>query len=143
MLDERRYEEWLQLWAEEGIYWVPINEELDPHHHVSVIYDDDLRRRQRIGRLRSDAVWAFIPPPETVRVVSNIEVEAEPGEQERHEVTVHAKYVLGEFRKERQDVFFARVKYRLRADGGEFRIVLKQVLLINRTGVFEAVTAIF
>jgi 3-phenylpropionate/cinnamic acid dioxygenase small subunit len=70
---------------------VPINENLDPDHHVSVIYDDHIRRAQRVRRLRSDAAWAFVPAPETVRVVSNIEIATVDAVQAGGEVGVRAK----------------------------------------------------
>ena len=30
-MDEHRYKEWLALWAEDGVYWVPCNDDdIDP-----------------------------------------------------------------------------------------------------------------
>ena len=75
-MDEHRYKDWLALWAEDGIYWVPCNDDdIDPARHVSIIYDDRERLQQRVERLMSGAVLAQEPKPRMRRVVSNIEIE--------------------------------------------------------------------
>ena len=35
LMDEHRYEEWLTLWADDGVYWVPCgHEDTDPLRQV-------------------------------------------------------------------------------------------------------------
>ena len=41
LLDERRWEEWLALFAKDGWYWVPIEEkQSNPKTTISLMYDD-------------------------------------------------------------------------------------------------------
>ncbi len=41
LMDEHRYDDWLALWTDDAVYWVPSNnDELDPMQSVSIIYDD-------------------------------------------------------------------------------------------------------
>ena len=62
LMDEHRYKEWLALWAEDGLYWVPCNDDdIDPARHVSIIYDDRARIQQRVERLASGGVMALTP----------------------------------------------------------------------------------
>ena len=36
LLDDKRYAEWLDLWTDDGIYWVPLTpEQTDGVHHNS------------------------------------------------------------------------------------------------------------
>jgi benzoate/toluate 1,2-dioxygenase subunit beta len=38
--DRHRYSDWLDLWAEDGCYWVPCNDDdSDPATHVAITYE--------------------------------------------------------------------------------------------------------
>ncbi len=37
-MDEHAYDEWLGLWTEDALYWIPCNEDdFDPERHVSIV----------------------------------------------------------------------------------------------------------
>ena len=77
----------MALWADEVLYWVPANEDdIDPHRHVSIVYEDKTRLEDRIERLKSGAAYAQDPKSRMRRVISNIEIE----EGENGEVTVYS-----------------------------------------------------
>ena len=42
LADEARYAEWLGLWTDDGVYWVPATTDpgADPERHLSHIYED-------------------------------------------------------------------------------------------------------
>jgi 3-phenylpropionate/cinnamic acid dioxygenase small subunit len=127
LMDEHRYKDWLALWAEDGVYWVPCNDDdIDPARHVSIIYDDRERLQQRIERLMSGAVLAQEPKPRMRRVVSNIEIEGE-GE----EFSVQSNFVLALAKGDTQQLWAGRTIHRLRRAGDGFTIRHKKVLLIN------------
>ena len=50
LADEARYAEWLALWTDDGVYWVPATTDpaADPDKHLSHIYDN----RGRLDRHR-------------------------------------------------------------------------------------------
>ena len=127
LMDEHCYKDWLALWAEDGVYWVPCNgDDIDPARHVSIIYDDRERLQQRVERLMSGAVLAQEPKPRMRRVVSNIEIEGE-GE----EISVQSNFVLVLAKGETQQLWAGRTIHRLRRAGDGFTIRHKKVLLIN------------
>lgn len=138
LMDENAYDEWLAMWAEEALYWVPANiDNPDPAHHISTIYDNRNHLEARIKRLKSGMAHAQAPVSRMRRVVSNIEIE------ERPDGTVEARsnFVLGELRRGRQDVFIGRTLHRLRPDGaGGYRIAEKKVLLLNNDGFIDNLT---
>lgn len=81
-LDERRYRDWLDMFAEDGRYEVPVRVtrekgaewELSPR---SRIFDDDKKTLDvRIRRLETDFAWSEQPPSRTRHHLSNILVEA-------------------------------------------------------------------
>jgi 3-phenylpropionate/cinnamic acid dioxygenase small subunit len=128
LMDEGRYEEWLSLWADDGVYWVPCNhDDIDPMREVSLIYDDRQRLSERVDRLKSGSVLAQEPKPRMRRVVSNIEIAAREG----GEVIAHSNFILGIARFGGQQIWMGRSIHRLRAAGGALKIAQKKVLLIN------------
>jgi 3-phenylpropionate/cinnamic acid dioxygenase small subunit len=72
LLDDRRLEEWLELFAPDGLLWVPGRRNADPARHVSIIYDDLPRLRTRVTRLLSGKEYAQDPPSQTLRQVTNL-----------------------------------------------------------------------
>jgi benzoate/toluate 1,2-dioxygenase subunit beta len=138
LMDENSYEEWLSLWASEGVcYWVPSSpEETDPGEQISIIYDSRKRLEARIKRLASGYAYAQDPKSRMRRVVSNIEIDqASDGI-----ITTSSNFALGEFRRGKQDVFVGRTMHKLRPAGDSFKILFKKVLLINSGGYIDNLT---
>lgn len=137
LMDEHEYEEWLSLWADDALYWVPANrDDIDTSREVSIIYDDRARLEERIARLTSGAAWAQDPPSHLRRMIANVEVEEENGE-----VMAHSNFNLTEFRRDEQNVYAGRVTHKLRPrDGGGFEIVYKKVALVENDGFLGNLT---
>ena len=137
LMDEHAYDEWLSLWTDDALYWVPCNEDdIDPQRHVSIIYDDRPRLEDRIERLKSGAAYAQDPKSRLRRVVSNMEIE----EGENGAVTVYANFNLTELRRGKQDTFAGRTIHKLRPEGKSFKIAYKKVLLVNNDEVIDNLT---
>jgi 3-phenylpropionate/cinnamic acid dioxygenase small subunit len=53
LADEARYAEWLALWTEDAVYWVPatIDPDADPERHLSHIYDNRARLTTPVERI--------------------------------------------------------------------------------------------
>jgi 3-phenylpropionate/cinnamic acid dioxygenase small subunit len=138
LLDERRFDEWLALYTQDALYWVPAGGEApDPKRHVSLVYDDRQRLELRIGRVQSAHAWAQDPPSMTNRAVTNIE----PGEPAGDEVEVQSVLTLLELRASRQNLYMARCRHTLRRNGG-WKIARKEVHLLNRGEVIDNLTLI-
>jgi 3-phenylpropionate/cinnamic acid dioxygenase small subunit len=75
LLDEGRLDDWLMLYTEDAIYWVPIDENADPLKDSSVIYDNRLRLAMRVEQLMRQNRVAQNPGSNTLRMVSNIDIE--------------------------------------------------------------------
>ena len=137
LMDEHAYDEWLALWAEDALYWVPCNaDDIDPQRHVSIIYDNRPSLEDRIERLKSGVAYAQEPRSRLRRVVSNVEIE----EGENGEITVYSNFNLTELRRSRQDTFAGRTIHKLRPQGTSFKIAYKKVLLVNNDEVIDNLT---
>ena len=137
LMDEHAYDEWLALWTEDALYWVPCNEDdFDPERHVSIVYENRLRLEDRIARLKSGAAYAQDPRSRLSRVVSNVEVEKSNGK----EVVVHSTFNLTALRRNRMDVFAGRAIHKLRPEGDGFKIAFKKVILVTNDVVIRNLT---
>jgi 3-phenylpropionate/cinnamic acid dioxygenase small subunit len=136
LLDERRFRDWMELFAEDGIYWVPAAPDQEsPFGQASLFYDDRDLMRTRVERLEHPRIHVQTPPSRTAHLVGNViveEVDAAKGE-----VLVGSTVIMVEYRDEAQRVFAGRQHHRLRREGASLRIVQKRVDLINCDSAFE------
>ena len=130
LLDEQRWEEWNALYLDDAEYWVPATpDQPDPHNHVSLIYETGLLRAVRIKRYKHPNAFSLQPRPRSVHLVNNIildKFDADSGE-----CSVNSRFVMLQYRREKQDVFAGSCNHRLRIEGNEFRIAGKRVDLLN------------
>ena len=140
LLDERRFEEWEALFTDDGVYWLPIDPDVDPARAVAIIYDDRTRLHERVYRLARTPVLDQNPSSKTIRFVSNVEVEnGRPDRDSGADVTVHCRQLITEVRPggagqqglNTPRFFAARCEYRLRRVGDAWRIALKKVVLLT------------
>jgi benzoate/toluate 1,2-dioxygenase beta subunit len=64
LADEARYAEWLDLWTDDGVYWVPATTDpgADPDRHLSHIYDNRARLDTRVKLLQTGHRYSQEPP---------------------------------------------------------------------------------
>jgi benzoate/toluate 1,2-dioxygenase beta subunit len=137
LMDENAYAEWLALWADDALYWVPAtDDDIDPATQVSTIYDNRARLEARIRRLSSGNAFSQDPKSRMRRVISNIEIE----EGANGEITAYSNFVLAELRRGKQDVFAGRTIHKLRTDGDTFKIFYKKVMLVNNDEFIDNLT---
>jgi 3-phenylpropionate/cinnamic acid dioxygenase small subunit len=139
LLDTVQLEEWLTLFTEDGMYWLPIEDADDPADavgSVSIVYDDRARREERVYRTLHTPVLDQNPRSRTMHMVGNVEVL---GPDDRGDVRVLCNQVIGEIRSggHRQvglnttRWFGARCEFRLRPGRDGWRISLKKTVLID------------
>ena len=129
LLDERRFEDWLALFAPECLYWVPATPNAgDPRKQVSVSFDDRRQLEGRIYRLRTGYAWSQVPASRTARLVSNVEVFRTP---EASTLMVRSTFLVNEYRAGETRVLAGWCGHRLAEHAGGWRILVKQVNLID------------
>lgn len=137
LLDERKYSEWVSLFAEDGVYWLPGTDNTDPSAAVNLIYDSRGRLEERLLRMNGRMFWAQQPPSLMTRLIGNVRLE-----RKGDEPIVRAKLVLVELRHGRQRLLSGTVHYSLRrvASAEMFLIVCKKVELIQADQPFDNLT---
>ena len=137
LLDERKFEDWMDLFTEKGIYWVPSTTgQPDPYNEASLFFDDRELMKTRIERLRHPRIHIQTPPSRTNHIISNVLVEE--AEQDKDSYLISSSMLMGEYRLDVQRFFMGRQFHRLTRNGNSFQISLKRVNLINCDTAFEA-----
>jgi 3-phenylpropionate/cinnamic acid dioxygenase small subunit len=132
LADEARYAEWLELWTDDAIYWVPAtpDPDADPETRISHIYDNRARLETRIKLLQTGHRYSQEPASLMRRLISNIEVEEGPDGG----LVAGSNFVLAELSvqaKPEMHWWVGRATHHLRRVDGRLRMSLKKVVLIN------------
>jgi len=136
LLDSGHFEEWLELFNEDGVYWIPSSPtQEDMHGQVSIILEDKNLLKIRVARLSHPKAHAVNPRPTTVHMVGNISADME-GEL----VISKSKLIMTEFRNEQETCLGGSVTHRLRKKDDKYGIQLKRVDLIQADGTFSVIT---
>ena len=139
LLDQQRYEEWLELFTEDATYWLPLEQgQKDPFATSSIIHDDRTLLGLRVKQMRHPRAHARVPLARTVHQVGNVLVLAESPDEAR----VGSTLSVIEFRNDKQRLYGALVEHRLRRTAGgnangSFRIAHKRVDLVNSEGELD------
>lgn len=142
LLDERRFDEWRELFDEDGYYWVPLRPgQENPDDEVSLFYDDRKTMETRFARLAHPRIHAQSPPTRTCRIVGNVRIG--DGADEPGSFIVVSKLILVDYRQGEQRLFAGRVRHKLRRAEDGFRIAWKKVELINCDDVFGVIAIPF
>jgi 3-phenylpropionate/cinnamic acid dioxygenase small subunit len=151
LLDERRYEAWLDLFTEDAHYFMPMRRNVprdEPEREFTragadVNWFDEGKDTltRRVKQILTGVHWAEEPPSRTCHVVSNVQITATAAAGD--EVTVKSRFLVYRNRVETETDFLVgkREDVLRRVDGGwkiaRRRIVLDQnVLLAKNLTVF-------
>ncbi|HEY3240142.1 MAG TPA: 3-phenylpropionate/cinnamic acid dioxygenase subunit beta [Acidimicrobiia bacterium] len=142
LLDEREFQDWLELFTDDIHYWMPtrynrLRREMDTEFSAPdecAFFDEDKDSlSRRITRLETGMAWAEDPPSRTRHLFTNIRVV--PTEA-ADEFEVHANYLLYRTRLEHDVEFFvgARSDVLRRVDDGVgWQIARRKVILDQAT----------
>ena len=73
LIDDGRHGEWLDLFAEECLYWAPSDDEADPRRCVNIAFDDRRRLEERVVRLHTGYAHNQMPERLLQHHISNVE----------------------------------------------------------------------
>jgi benzoate/toluate 1,2-dioxygenase subunit beta len=133
LLDDRQWDQWLALYAEDVTYWMPAwddDDQLteDPQSQISLIYYADRSGLEdRVFRIKTERSGASTPEPRTSHSVANVEVLADHGQ----ELQVRYNFHTLSHRYKVTDQFFGTTLLTLRKHGEELRIARKTIVLKN------------
>lgn len=130
LIDEKRFDEWYELFADDARYWMPLTRgQTDAETHTSLLYEDRLLLKVRIERLRHPHAFSQQQPSFCQHILQ------QPAIEEAAEATgvwiVRTPFLYVETQLDRQQVLAAIAWHHLVEADGAVRIRLKKVELLN------------
>lgn len=134
-LDRRLWDEWLDLYADDAVFWVPAWKDEDhqtdnPDLEVSMMYyEGKARIRERVWRARSGQSIASTPLPRTMHSISNIALEQEGEATAR--VSANWSVHVYDTKFKRQHVFFGFYEHNIVGRNDVWMIASKKITILN------------
>ena len=126
LLDEKRFDEWYDLFTEDAHYWVPASpNQPDPLNHNSLAYEDKLLLKLRIERLKQPNAFSQKPASRCLHVLQTPEIE----KSEKNEFLIRTNFIYTETRGDDSQRYAAVAWHTLVGD--PLRIRLKRVDILN------------
>ena len=130
LLDQQRLEDWLELFTDDGHYWMPVEwGQSDPRLTTSLMYEDKLLLKIRIDRLKGRATYSQSPKSRCHHVLQQPQVDERDDAQGRYVTWTPLHYV--ESRGDQQTLYAAWATHHLTLVDDALRIRLKRVDLVN------------
>ncbi|MEM7269662.1 MAG: aromatic-ring-hydroxylating dioxygenase subunit beta [Pseudomonadota bacterium] len=135
MLDEGRYSEWLDLWLEDGVYWMPLDyKQTDAKTATSLLYEDNFMLRLRVERLEGARTFSQKPKSRCHHVIQRPFIDEFDTGEGRFVTNTSMHYV--ETRLDEQQLLALTATHEIRLVDGALRIANKRVDLLNSDAAF-------
>ena len=130
LIDEKRLEEWYELFADDGCYWVPLTRgQQNGRTENSLMFEDKLLLKVRIARLRNPHAYSQAQPSWCQHILQAPTVEdrgASTGV-----AVLRTAFLYVESQHDHQEVYAGVVWHHLKRVGERLVIGLKKVELLN------------
>lgn len=138
VLDARRWDDWLDLFTADGLYWMPASEDQETGDgQPNIFYEDHDLMSMRVKRVSHPRAHSQRPPNRMIHVVSNVVIE----EQDRWtgDLVARSKFHVAEYRNDQTRHFAGKYRHHLAKTDDGYRIKLQRVDLVNAEGPWEYV----
>ena len=155
LLDERRYEDWLALVAEDVRYWMPMrrNVKVDDiereftREGLDISWFDEGKETltRRVRQIQTGIHWAEEPVSRISHMVSNVRLlEASPTWADPVEVTVRCRFLIYRNRVETEtDILVGKREDLLRRVDGQWQIARRKIVLDQNVLLTKNLTFFF
>ncbi|MFC4946697.1 3-phenylpropionate/cinnamic acid dioxygenase subunit beta [Pseudonocardia sp. GCM10023141] len=139
LLDHQRFEEWVELFTEDTVYFMPIRrtvprrnlaKEFTQRGEMAFFDDDKATLVGRVQKLATGTAWAEDPPSRTRHLVTNVRIVEDPERDPATELTVETCFHLYRTRlKSEIDEWIGRREDVLRRTDDGLRIARRDIYL--------------
>lgn len=140
LLDQKQWAAYIDLFATEGVYWMPVTPEQTEWLDSPSIFAEDRHMMEiRMGRVQHPNAWSQAPQWGTSHVIGNVVVES-VGDSE---IVVRSRFQMVELRRDQLRHFAGTYRHTLARTGDDLKIVLQRVDLLNGQAPFDYVLQIW
>lgn len=130
LLDEKRFDEWYELFTDDARYWIPLTRgQPDGETHTSLSFEDKLLLKVRIERLRHPHAFSQQQPSFCQHILQQPALEGAGAQENLYVMRTPFLYV--ETQLDEQLVLAGVSWLHLTRVAGAFRIRLKKIELVN------------
>lgn len=138
LIDEKRFDEWYELYTDDAYYWVPVTPgQPDGVNHVSMLYEDKLLLKLRIERLKNPKSYSQHPESRPHHVLQRPEVES--SDPAAKVWVMRTPFVYIETRGDEQQVYGGIALHTLTQIDGKLRIRLKRINMVNSDAALPSI----
>lgn len=140
LLDGKHWQSYIDLFAEDGIYWMPVQpEQTEWEGSPSIFAEDKLMMEVRLGRVTHPNAWSQAPLWTTNHIVGNVRIESETAK----ELVVRSRFHMMELRRDSVRHFGGTYLHILNKTKSGFSIKLQRVDLFNGQAPFDYVLQVW
>jgi 3-phenylpropionate/cinnamic acid dioxygenase small subunit len=155
LLDERRYDEWLALLADDLRYWMPMRRNVKygeeqrefTREGQDIAWFDEGKDTltRRVKQIQTGIHWAEEPVSRISHLVTNVQiVEATPSVAEAREVTTRCRFLIYRNRVETEtDILVGKREDVLRRESEGWRIARRKIVLDQNVLLSKNLTFFF
>jgi 3-phenylpropionate/cinnamic acid dioxygenase small subunit len=140
LLDGKHWGAYIDLFEDDGIYWMPVTPEQTEWLDSPSIFAEDKRMMQiRMGRVTHPNAWSQAPSWGTSHVVGNVVIEA----ASESEILVRSRFHMIELRRDNMRHFAGTYRHTLKVHGEQFKIALQRTDMLNAQAPFDYVLQVW
>ena len=140
LLDEKQWAAYIDLFAVDGVYWMPVTPEQTEWLDSPSIFAEDRRMMEiRMGRVTHPNAWSQAPQWGTSHLLGNVVIESFSDT----EISVRSRFQMMELRRDTTRHFAGTYRHKLQRVGDDFKISLQRVDLLNGQAPFDYVLQIW
>ena len=141
LLDTRQWQAWIDLFTDDGVYWMPADPAQKHWDGVPSIFAEDKNLMHvRMGRVLHPDAWSQRPLWGTNHVVSNVIIEKQDG---NGDVFVRSRFHMMELRRDDVRHFAGSYRHELKKTPDGYRIKLQRVDMINAQAAYDYVLQVW
>jgi benzoate/toluate 1,2-dioxygenase beta subunit len=140
LLDSKKWQAWIDLFADDGIYWMPPDASYKTWDGQPAIFAEDKNLMTvRMNRVLHPDAWSQRPLWGTNHVVSNVVVEKET----KDAVVVRSRFHMMELRRDDLRHFAGSYRHELKKTKDGYRIKLQRVDMTNAQAAYDYVLQVW
>jgi benzoate/toluate 1,2-dioxygenase subunit beta len=137
-LDGKNWQGFIDLFTEDGLYWMPAApEQMTGDGVPSIFYEDRNLMTVRMKRILHPRAWSQMTAWGTSHIVGNVMIESE--DEATGDVVARSRFHMLEFRNDVSRPFAGSYVHHLRRTAEGYRIGLQRVDMVNGQGTYDYV----
>ena len=140
LLDNKLWQDYIDLFADDGVYWMPVTpEQTEWEGSPSIFAEDKYMMEVRMGRVMHPTAWSQAPMWGTSHVIGNVVIESES----KGQWLVRSRFHMMELRRDTVRHFGGTYRHTLIRDGDSLKIKLQRVDMVNAQAPYDYVLQIW